>query len=111
MGLLLQAIFSTPLLDVEAGAGAVGKFVVAMDGVDGVLFHQVADKLEEGEALGLGAGVGGVAIGIKAADIGNANTMSVVSGGVGAWFLNRSASVDTAIRINDIVITYVTPAQ
>ena len=35
----LKVVFFEPLLDVEAGAGAVGKLVVAVDGGDGVLFH------------------------------------------------------------------------
>ena len=43
---MLKAIVFTPLLDVEAGAGAVGVFVVSVDGGDGVLFHQVLDELE-----------------------------------------------------------------
>ena len=69
----LKVVFSTPLWDVEAGAGAVGVLIVAVDGGDGVLFHQVADELENGKSLCFGAGVGGVAVGIEAADIGDAD--------------------------------------
>ena len=69
----LKVVSDTPLLNVEAGAGAIGILIMAVDEGDGILFHQVADELEEGEALGFGAGVGGVAVGIEAADIGNAD--------------------------------------
>lgn len=46
MIVLLKAIFFAPLLDVEAGAGTVGVLVVAVNGGNGVLFHQVLDELE-----------------------------------------------------------------
>ena len=91
MGLLLKAIFFEPLWDVEAGAGAVGKFIVAVDGGDGVLFHEVADELKEGKTLGFCAGVGGVAVGIEAADVGDADTLGVVSGAVGTDLLDGTA--------------------
>ena len=87
----LKIVFGEPLLDVEAGAGAVGKFIVAVDGRDGVLFHQVADELKEGETLGFGAGVGGVAVGIEATDIGDADGVCVVVGAVGTDLLNGAA--------------------
>lgn len=87
----LEVIFFAPTLDVEARAGTVGVFVMAVDGGDGVLFHQVADELEEGEALGSGAGVGGVPVGIKAADIGDADGVCVVVGAVGTDLLNGAA--------------------
>ena len=74
--------------DAEAGAGAVGVLIVAVDGGDGVLFHQVADKLKEGEALRLGAGVGGVAVGIQSADIGDADALGVVAGAMGTDLLD-----------------------
>ena len=83
--------------DVEAGAGAVGVLVVAVDGGDGVLFHQVADELEKSKALCFGAGVGGVAVGIKAADIGDADALCVVAGAMGADILDGTTGVDAAI--------------
>ena len=69
----LKIVVLEPLLNVEARAGAVGVLVVAVDGGDGILFHQVTDELKEDEALGVGAGVGGVAVGIEATDIGDAD--------------------------------------
>lgn len=42
----LEIIVFAPLLDVEARAGAVGVFVVSVDGGNGVFFHQVLDELE-----------------------------------------------------------------
>ena len=79
------------MLDVETGAGTVGKLVVAVDGGDGVFFHQVTDELEEGEALGFGAGVGGMSIGIEAADIGDADALGVVAGAMGTDLFDGTA--------------------
>ena len=87
----LKFVLPSPLLDVETGAGAVGELVVAVDGGDRVLFHQVADELEEGEALGFGAGVGGMSIGIEAADIGDADTVGVVAGAMGTDLFDGTA--------------------
>jgi len=53
---------------------------MAVDGGDVILFHQVSDELEEGEALGFGACVGGMPVGIEAADIGDTDTVGVVAG-------------------------------
>lgn len=99
------------MLDVEAGAGTVGVFVMAVDGGDGVLFHQVADELEEGEALGFGAGVGGMSVGIEAADIGDANALGVVTWAMGTDLFDGTASVDAAVRVHDIMIAYVVPSE
>ena len=107
----LKIVFGEPLLDVETGAGAVGELVVTVDGGDGVLFHQVLHQLEEGEALGFGAGVGGVAIGIEAADISDANALGVVAFGMCAGFFYRTASVDAAVRVDDVMIADVAPAE
>ena len=87
----LKIVLLPPLLDTKAGAGFGGVFVVSVDGGDGVLFHQVSDELEEGEALGFGAGVGGMSIGIEAADIGNADALDVVTGAMGADLLDGTA--------------------
>ena len=59
----------------------------------------------------LGSGVGGVAVGIEAADIGDADTLGVVAGTVGADLLDRAASVDAAVGVDDIVIADVVPAK
>ena len=107
----LKAVFFEPLLDVETGAGAVGELVVTMDGGDGVLFHQVSDELEEGEALGFGTGVGGMSIGIEAADIGDTDTVGVVAGAMGSDLLDGTARMDAAIGIDDIMIADVVPAE
>lgn len=90
-GLSLQSYFFEPLLDVETGTGTVGELIVAVDGGDGVLFHQVLHQMEEGEALGFGAGVGGVAVDIKAADIGDADTVGVVAGAMGTDLFDGTA--------------------
>ena len=64
---------------------------MAVDRGDGVLFHQVTDELEQGEALGFGAGVGGMAVGIKTADIGDADALGVVARTVGTDLLDGTA--------------------
>ena len=79
------------MLDVETGTGTVGELIVAVDGGDGVSFHQVTDELEEGEALGFGAGVGGMSIGIEAADIGDADALGVVAGAMGTDLFDGTA--------------------
>ena len=99
------------MLDVETGAGTVGKLVVAVDRGDMVLFHQVIHQLEEGEALGFGAGVGGMSVGIEAADVGDADALGVVAGAMGTDLFDRTASVDAAVRVDDIMIAYVVPAE
>ena len=68
-------------------------------------------QLEEGEALGFGAGVGGVAVGIEAADIGDADALGVVARTMGTDLLNGAARVDVAVRIDDIMIADVVPAE
>ena len=107
----LKVVVFTPLRDVEAGTGAVGVFVVAVDGGDGVLFHEVADELKENYTLGVCSGVGGVAVGIEAADIGDADALGVVAGTVGADLLDGTASVDAAVGIYHIMIADVVPAE
>ena len=79
------------MLDVEAGAGAVGILIMAVDGGDGVLFLEVFYQLEEGEALGFGTGVGGVADGIESADIGDADALGVVTWAMGTDLFDGTA--------------------
>ena len=99
------------MLDVETGAGTVGKLVVAVDGGDGVSFHQVLHQLEKGETLWLGTGVGGAAVGIEAADISDADAVGVVAFCMCAGMFDRTASVDAAIGVDDIMIADVAPAE
>lgn len=107
----LKIVLLSPLLDIKAGAGAVGELVVSVDGGDGVLFHQVSDELEEGEALGFGAGVGGMSIGIEATDIGDADAVGVVTWAMGTDLFDGTASVDAAIGVDDIMIADVAPTK
>ena len=55
--------------------------------------------MEEGEALGFGAGVGGVAVGIEAADISDTDTVGVVAGAMGSDLLDGAARMDATIGI------------
>ena len=107
----LNVVFLAPLLDIEAGAGFGGVFVVAVDGGDVVLFHQVLHQLEQGEVLERGTGVGRASVGIKAADIGDANAVGVVAWAMGTDLFDGTAGVDAAIGIDDIMIADVVPAE
>ena len=107
----LEIVVFAPLLDVETGAGAVGELVVSVDGGDGVFFHQVTDELDEGEALGFGAVVGGMSIGIKTTDIGDADALDVVTGTMGADLLDGATRMDAAVWIDDVMIANVVPAE
>lgn len=107
----LEIVVFAPLLDVEAGTGTVGVLIVSVDGGNGVFFHQVADELEKDYTLGLGSGVGGVAVGIKAADIGNADAVDIVAGAVGADLLDGATRMDAAVGIDDVMIANVVPAE
>ncbi len=107
----LKIVLPSPLLDIKTGAGFGGVFVVAVDGGDGVLFLEVFYQLEEGEALGFGAGVSGVAVGIESADIGDADALGVVAGTMSTDLFDRTAGVDAAVGIDDIVIADVVPAE
>ena len=99
------------MLDIEAGTGAVGELVVSVDGGDGVFFHQVTDELDEGEALGFGAVVGGMSIGIKTTDIGDADALDVVTGTMGADLFDGATRMDAAVLIYHIMIADVVPAK
>ena len=99
------------MLDVEAGAGTVGVFVVAVNGGDRVLFHQVLHQLEEGETLGFGAGIGGVAVDIEAADISDTNALGVVTWAMGTDLFDWATREDAAVGVDDIMIADVTPAE
>ncbi len=84
---------------------------MAVDRGDRVLFRQVADELKESETLGFGAGVGGVAVGIEAADIGDADALGVMARAMGTDLFDGTASVDAAVGVDDIVIADVVPAK
>ena len=107
----LEVIFFAPTLDVEARAGFGGVFVVAVDRGDVVLFHQVLHQLNQSKALERGAGVGGAAVGIKATDIGDADALGVLTWAMGTDLFDGTASVDAAVRVDDIMIADVVPAE
>ena len=64
---------------------------MAVDGGDRVLFPQVLHQLEEGETLGFGAGVGGMPVGVGAADIGDADALGVVARAMGTDLFDGTA--------------------
>ena len=61
--------------------------------------------------MGFGAGVGRATVGIETADIGDADTVGVVAFGMCAGLLYRTAGVDAAVGVHDIMIAYVVPSE
>ena len=76
-----------------------------------MFFHKIADELEEGEALGFGAGVDGMSVGIEAADISDANALGVVPWAMGTDLFDGTARMDAAVGIDDIMIADVVPSE
>lgn len=58
-----------------------------------------------------GAGVGGVAVDIKASDIGDSDGVCIVAWAMGTNLFNGAARVDAAVRVHDIMIAYVVPSE
>lgn len=52
-----------------------------------------------------------MAVGIESADIGDADGVCVVAGAVGTDLFYRTAGVDAAVGVHDIVIADVVPAE
>ena len=69
----------------------------------GVIGLQSSKQGGEGMLLGRGAGVAGLAVGIEASLIANANTMGVVATGVGSNHILGTALVELAI-LGDVVM-------
>ena len=70
---------------IEAGAGFLWvEDDVTHDEGTGVLLLEVAEKLEKGTLLGTGAGVLGIAGGVEAAFVTDAEGVGVMTGAVGA---------------------------
>ena len=84
---------------------------MTVDGGDIVLLHQVLHQLEQSETLERSTGIGRATVGIKAADIGDADAVGVVAFGMCTRLLDRTAGVDAAVRVDDIMIADVAPAE
>ena len=52
-----------------------------------------------------------MAVGIEAADIGDADALGVVAGAMGTDLFDGAARVDAAVRVDDIMIADVVPAE
>lgn len=74
------------------------------------LFNQIFDELEEDEALGFCAGVGWMSVGIKAAYIGDADGVGVVSWTMSTDLFQWSARENAAVLIDYVVVAYIAPA-
>ena len=61
--------------------------------------------------MGFGAGVGGMAVGIEAADIGDADAVGVVARAMCTDLLDGTARVDAAVWVDDVMIANVVPTK
>lgn len=81
----------------EAGAGFVGKLVVAVDGGFGKFGLEPGHQLPQRGALGGRARVAGLPIFVVATYVAHTDGVPVVALAVGAGFLERAALVDAAV--------------
>ena len=95
-------VFST---GIEAGTGLAnpGKVTMTKNLGIGVIGLQGAKKRDERLLLRRGAGVGRLAIGIEASLIANANTVGVVTTGVGSYHVLGAALVQVPV-LGDVVV-------
>ena len=100
-GLLPDRVFG---FGVEAGAGFGGEFAVAVDGGLRVERAQTRKQFRKGAALGRGAGVGGMAGRVEAADIADADGAAVVADTVGAGHVERAPRLYGSVKGDDEVI-------
>ena len=84
--------------------------VVACDEGTGVLLPEVAEETDEGALLGTGAGVGGLALGVEATFVADADAVGVVAGAVGANLGFGTTRLDGAVAEDDVVIADAVPA-
>ena len=84
---------------IEAGTGLLnpGEVAMAQDAGIGVVNLQGAKQRHEGALLGWGTDVGGLAIGIEASLIADADGMGVITTGVGTDHLLGAALVQLAL--------------
>lgn len=88
----------------EAGAGFGGKFIVGMDGRTGIATTERADEPTERLALLGSPRVGGIAVGIKPADVDHADTLGILALAMRSNLLNRTTDGDTAVKPDDVVV-------
>ena len=94
-----------PFLHVEAGTALAhpGQVAVADDLGIGIVCAEALQQLYHRALLGLGAGVGGMAVAVEAALVADADAVGVVAEGVGARRLLGTAGKDFAV-LRDVVV-------
>lgn len=98
-------------LDVEAGAGFGGVFVVTVDGGFGVLPEQGGYEAAEGLPLSIGAGISrSGAVGFDTTYIYYTYRSGILSGTMRTDAFYRPARVDGAVEVYHIVVADAVPA-
>ena len=80
-----------------------GKVAVAKNLGIGIIDLQTAEQCNHGMLLGLGTGVGGFSVGIKASFIADSNAVGIVAASVGSNHILGAALVHLAI-LGDVVV-------
>ena len=90
---------------IEAGTGLLypGEVAMTKDAGIGVVNLQGAKQRHEGALLGRGTGVGGLAIGIKASLVADADGMGIVATGMGTYHILGAALVQLAV-LGDVIM-------
>ena len=94
-----------PFLHVEAGTALAhpGQVAVADDLGIGIVGAEALQQLYHRALLGLGAGVGGMAVAVEAALVADADAVGVVAEGMGTRHLLGTAGIDFAV-FGDVVV-------
>ena len=75
----------------------VAELVVAQDTGAGIVELELTQEVEEGTTLGVGAGVGRMAVFVQTALVADADTLVVPAGGMGAYLMHGAAGMDLTV--------------
>ena len=107
--LLLLLQFLIFLLRIKARTRLVhrvAELVVAQDTSAGIVALELTQEVEEGTTLGVGAGVGRMAVFVQTALVADADALVVPAGGMGAYLMHGAAGMNLAVAGNVEVIAY-----
>ena len=96
--------FGILFLGIKAGARFGGELSMAVDRGTREALPQFTDQRQQRCLLGGGAGVLGLALAVKPADIADADGMGIVALAVGTGFLEGAALVDRPVEVNNVVV-------
>lgn len=83
----------------------VAELVVAQDAGAGIVALELTQEVEEGTTLGVGAGVGRMAVFVQTALVADADTLVVPVGGMGAYLVaTGGATMDDQVTDLPVVL-------